>query len=272
MAATSTIPPAWFPVPFSGSPRPLREVYDNFASDPHFRHWASKAKPEKAVAVQLLEERRPGVLERLRQRGVTCSQVGIDVTAAGLEGADVLADEDLNATVGMLVFSNISRLPRILWQVDQPQRRRAPPSASRAALQQHASHPASADAILAALLADGVARVHDWGLDMRALRSQSRAAIEEGGYTIRPDAISTRAPLPALEALLHNRALARAISSYLGGRARYDGHVLQRLGYRGGRLSRRYGARQWHHDRPGRRLKLFVFVDDVTEASHPTQV
>jgi hypothetical protein len=44
---------------------------------------------------------------------------------------------------------------------------------------------------------------------------------------------------------------------------RYDGHAVLRLSSGISRNS--YLSSQWHHDRCGRRLKLFIFLHDVDE-------
>ena len=77
--------------------------------------------------------------------------------------------------------------------------------------------------------------------------------------------------LPALKPLLNNKTLNRDIRAYLGGgKVRYDGHQAQRIHHD---LSlREYSAIEWHHDHCGRRLKLFIFIENVDEDSHPTQI
>ena len=145
----------------------------------------------------------------------------------------------------------------------------------------------------------GVLYVHDWGLDTIALARQAAAILanaslraragpssasasrvalrNERGHPkasleLRGEPLSGRGPpLPAVESILHNESLARVITAYLGaGAARYDNgyHLIRYPPV----FAREFPAGQWHHDRCGRRLKLFVFVEDVHEGNHPTQV
>ena len=78
------------------------------------------------------------------------------------------------------------------------------------------------------------------------------------------------APLPALEPLLRNKQVAKVISTYLGGGARFDGHVVLELS--NGTSIKDYLSGYWHHDRCGRRLKLFIFLHDVKRDGRPTVV
>ena len=78
------------------------------------------------------------------------------------------------------------------------------------------------------------------------------------------------APLPALEPLLRNKQVAKVISTYLGGGARFDGHVVLELS--NGTSIKDYLSGYWHHDRCGRRLKLFIFLHDVKRDGRPTIV
>ena len=76
--------------------------------------------------------------------------------------------------------------------------------------------------------------------------------------------------LPAVDALLHNSSVAELLHDYIGGPVRYDGHVTLRLS--DGISPDNYVSGTWHHDRCGRRLKLFIFLHDVTRDTRPTQV
>ena len=64
--------------------------------------------------------------------------------------------------------------------------------------------------------------------------------------------------------------LARVLRGYLGGPVRYDGHVLLKLTER--TAADNYVSGLWHHDRCGRRVKLFIFLHDVDLGTRPTLV
>ena len=82
---------------------------------------------------------------------------------------------------------------------------------------------------------------------------------------------TSHATLPALEPLLRNKTIAKLISDYFGGPARYDGHTILQL--LPSATAKTYASYQWHHDRCGRRLKLWVYVHDIPDLSyHPTLV
>lgn len=113
--------------------------------------------------------------------------------------------------------------------------------------------------------ADGFALVPDWrhfGLDLSALTQQVQAALA-GQASSRGVLLHRKAKLPALSPLLGNESLARVLRAYLRGPVRYDGHAVLRLSSGISRNS--YLSSQWHHDRCGRRLKLFIFLHDVDE-------
>jgi len=80
----------------------------------------------------------------------------------------------------------------------------------------------------------------------------------------------SEAPLPSLQPLLGNEQLAHVLHSYLGGKVRYDGHMTQRINAT--LVSLHYSAVVWHHDLCGRRLKLFIFLSDVSAEHHPMQI
>lgn len=115
----------------------------------------------------------------------------------------------------------------------------------------------------------GFALVRDWNLDVAALRMQAEEALRHA----KPSGPVQRIVMPhldALQPLLANASLGRLLRDYLGGPVRYDGHVLLRLTRRVTRAN--YNSANWHHDRCGRRLKVFVFLHDVDAACHCTVV
>eukprot|EP00966_Prymnesium_polylepis_P134174 3101393-Prymnesium_polylepis.2 len=82
--------------------------------------------------------------------------------------------------------------------------------------------------------------------------------------------VSSHTELPALEPLLSNTRLASVIHGYLGGSARYDGHVTFRISE--GLGTDEYASGHWHHDRCGRRIRLAILLHDVSDDGLPTVV
>ena len=118
--------------------------------------------------------------------------------------------------------------------------------------------------------------VADWGIDIDALEAQATAALararsKAAAHAIDGRFVKTSERLPALAPLLHAEPLARLITTYLGGPSRYDAGDNLLYYPPTFRALRRgeFPASEWHHDRCGRRLKLFVFLRDVTAGAHP---
>ena len=138
--------------------------------------------------------------------------------------------------------------------------------------------------MLASLHANGYASVRDWGIDVVALRQQAEAAFEKllrelklkQGLDLKKTGypkLNFNPPLsslPALEPLLRNSSTARVVNDYLGGAARFDGASLLRL--TDNTTTENNANALWHHDRCGRRLKAFIFLNDVEIDGRPTVV
>ncbi|KAH8098285.1 hypothetical protein JL720_1220 [Aureococcus anophagefferens] len=108
--------------------------------------------------------------------------------------------------------------------------------------------PPPADPLGAALARDGVAVVDDWGFGDVALGLRGEKAC--AGRRRRFSPTFSRAALRA------------AVESHLGADAALDGYKVTRLTTRG-EDEGAYIAGLWHHDRVGRRLKLFVYLHGV---------
>lgn len=131
-----------------------------------------------------------------------------------------------------------------------------------------------------ALQRDGIVVIDDFGADIDALAHLAEAALTgdslyrknetsiAGGGSI----ITSRRPIPQLDDLLiHNQTLASVINAYLGPSILH-GYKVTRL-TKGLTTTDQYNAGMYHHDRVGRRLKLFLFLHDVDcEMGHPTKV
>ena len=130
------------------------------------------------------------------------------------------------------------------------------------------------------LIRDGVAAVRDFGFPpaiLDELEAASRAPFEvsnhpnvsvSSGGTV----ATARVPLLMLEDwLLKNATLIRALKSYLGDSVVFDGYKATYL--RGLETTDDYIASLWHHDRVGRRIKMFIFLHDVDcDKGHPTKI
>ena len=226
-------------------------------SDARFcaHHGCSNAS---SAAVQLFQ--------RLRLEGLAWSEIGVDFSHlqhvrhpnnAGL----VLADADVLQAVSVLDEAKEpldARWSRVLWESDQPWRR---PKCSLTSNVQ--------PRMLRHLLRDGFVQVHDWGLDTQLLAKQAEESLRRFGKWGREKAyLTSRAAVPAIDALVNNETLAMVVRGYLGGPARFDGYATFSLMPNATVDS--YISGHWHHDRCGRRLRLFVFTHDVDAAEMPT--
>jgi len=131
-------------------------------------------------------------------------------------------------------------------------------------------------ALFLSLSRDGFAKVARWeGLDIGAVARVANGALDEQeAYRKRKSGTGRAPPVmlaqPAqLETLLAplfaSRSLRVAVDAYLGTDA--DSHACS-YGYtalrlRNGTSPANYVSSLWHHDRVGRRLKLFVFLHNV---------
>ena len=127
---------------------------------------------------------------------------------------------------------------------------------------------------------DGILLIEDFGADIDAIVQQAEAALMgdalyrknetsiSGGGSI----LTSRKPIPPLEQLLvHNATLATVIEAYLGP-SLLHGYKVTRLTHSLTKTDQ-YNAGMYHHDRVGRRLKLFMFLHDVDcNVGHPTKV
>ena len=165
----------------------------------------------------------------------------------------------------------------LMWSRDQPARRR-----HRARDLKGGSLNTPSGEVLVSLHDNGFALVGNWssfGLNLDQLESEAGAALRRAEFSFKHSkqkststvaTTSSFEPLPALRPLLDNAELARAIKGYLGGPVRYDGHKLMLL--TNNATEENYLSSTWHHDRCGRRLKLFIFLQDVYAGGRPTLV
>jgi len=141
-----------------------------------------------------------------------------------------------------------------------------------------------------ALARDGILKVEDWGLPEDLLVKLSSIAtklLTSGTSTYFPDlqahvsstsggTVSTaRLPLPSLETwLIHDSTIPDLVAGYLGSSPVLSGYKLTRLSTTlEEEAEENYIAGLWHHDKTGRRLKMFVYLHDIDcEEGHPTEV
>ena len=77
------------------------------------------------------------------------------------------------------------------------------------------------------------------------------------------DVVTARMELPTLEGLLSNQSVVRVLQAYLGGAVTLDGYKVTRLATKAEADVAAYVAARWHHDRAGRRIKMFLFLHDI---------
>lgn len=210
------------------------------------------------------------LFRRLRAAGANIGVYGLDYRRLQQLSApnDVLETSDVDRSRALLVTSFARKVTapsgpdKIIWQCDHPLQQSA-----CASFDSSSSHQ-ELGAVHEHLHADGFARVDNWGFDMDTLEAQCRAALSrskaEGGQDM---------PIPELQSILGNSSIAGLITGYLGASVRYDGHVIKNTPSVWTRAKMRtFPAGKWHHDRCGRRLKMFIYLSNVTSRSHPTTI
>merc|ERR1712087_477105 len=98
---------------------------------------------------------------------------------------------------------------------------------------------------------------NNYGIDMDQLQAEADAAWE--GHRTQTRAVK----LNSIEALLQNKAILELASFYMGASVTLKGYKLFRIGRE--LTSSKYFSGLWHHDSCSRRLKLFIFLQDVGE-------
>eukprot|EP00754_Rhynchopus_humris_P047024 Rhum_TRINITY_DN6543_c0_g1::Rhum_TRINITY_DN6543_c0_g1_i1::g.20320::m.20320 len=236
------------------------------------------AAPE-AVRRRIAEWRASGVL-RVGPLGVALDRERLAAVGALFKG-DV--DVDANHTLAMRmdgyadvvrdVFLSQNAHSPLHWAMDEPW---------RAYTAAEAAKLSGGNAAAAALRKDGIAVVHDWGLTPQELRDIREVADKEMKAAVPDKAVSSvvsggaivtsRLALPAIDRLLRNETVIDIARSYLGDDVVVSGYKLTKL-TSALKSEDQYIASRWHHDRVGRRLKMFIFLHPIDcEEGHPTQV
>ena len=203
------------------------------------------------------------------QPGATWPRPGLDAEAhSALQSALQLLVFADGRPFGKLMSGNVEWAQR-LWQADAPVLLRSSANAPARPLPGGKRQGDAGERLLSSLLDDGFVQIHDLGLDTAALARQAWAALAKHGVRSgHGDLVTASTRLPALEPLLHNQTLARAIRGYLGGSARFDSYATFQLTPNA--TTETYPSGFWHHDRCGRRLRMFVYVHDVPVDGRPT--
>ena len=225
-------------------------------------------------STMLQEHARPilaGALDRLVARGLRMSELGIDFSRLW-NASDPVDDRDALLVHRVFMLTSVPpalwAVPVANWRVDQSAHKRA----AQLCRSSDSSSLRRMPGVLESLVANGHAKVQDWHLDIGSLETQATAVLLAHGQATNVSSVPASAEqLPALLPLLHNETVAATVSAYLGGRVRYDGATVLRLG-NGLQSAQEYVSADWHHDRCGRRLKLFIFLHDVDDSTRPTLV
>eukprot|EP00403_Amphidinium_massartii_P025698 CAMPEP_0178391554 /NCGR_PEP_ID=MMETSP0689_2-20121128/11225_1 /TAXON_ID=160604 /ORGANISM="Amphidinium massartii, Strain CS-259" /LENGTH=462 /DNA_ID=CAMNT_0020012105 /DNA_START=68 /DNA_END=1456 /DNA_ORIENTATION=+ len=118
-------------------------------------------------------------------------------------------------------------------------------------------------------LRDGFTLFPDLGFNVEALRAEVEAHLE---YSLPGDAASgaVARKLETLAPLLQDDSFQQLASFYLGSSVVMSGYKIHHLGQQVS--ADQYISGHWHNDGCGSRLKLFVYLDDVRENGHPTEI
>ena len=250
------------------------------------------------------------LMHRLWARGMRATELGLDFTRVVRTRDPLNPDADVASALRLLLLApnptQFWAATTLMWAVDQPARASGKGSASTAPTSADGNGVTASPSVLSsmtAIMANAIAgpaasagaaarrsglgtealrslrrhgclSVPTWGLDLSSLRTEAEKALETRGHKFSSGAFHrAEVPsLPSIEPLLKDAAVARIVQSYLGGGAvRYDGLTILRLASRP-LMATEYISGLWHHDRCGRRLKLFIFLNDVDESSRPTEV
>jgi hypothetical protein len=154
-----------------------------------------------------------------------------------------------------------------------------------------ATLPGEEQMLLERLEADGFlafspSQLAGFGLDLAGLQAEAGVLVAPSAaghrrrylsVTNEGAVISARSEIPSLAPLFRPAVsgmggLAAVVQGYLGQRTVLDGYKVTKLGA-GLESADQYISAQWHHDRAGRRLKMFVYLHDVDCINgRPTQV
>ena len=124
---------------------------------------------------------------------------------------------------------------------------------------------------------EGIIKINNFGLSEKNLNSIKNIfykELEKNDKTkiskiSNNSVITVKTYIPELSSIFSNKTLMKMVKNYLGD-FEISGYKITKLMTKN---TNQYIASEWHHDRVGRRLKMFIFLDNVDcEWGHPTLV
>jgi len=214
-------------------------------------------KPAMEAHLKSAQEQRSAVSsgERVAAHGSTnCSAIGLEISPE---------EQDL----AMLRRAYFSPLARLLFDLDADVIGLRGRKSGGFDVSESLS-PAAA-AVFTDLEESGAAELGDMGLS-EELQQEALASLGDKAFDDRLAAVRT--PLPLLERWLQENSTVRSfVAAYFGGHAMLHGYKVVHLP--SSVTTEAFIAAHWHHDRAGRRLKMFILLNDVDPTEgHPTQV
>eukprot|EP00928_Gymnodinium_smaydae_P006239 TRINITY_DN12186_c0_g1_i2.p1 TRINITY_DN12186_c0_g1~~TRINITY_DN12186_c0_g1_i2.p1 ORF type:complete len:401 (-),score=51.00 TRINITY_DN12186_c0_g1_i2:13-1215(-) len=201
-----------------------------------------------------------GAYGRLILDGLLVNVLGMDFTEVQARrygfpstfGRELLEDPDVK---WMRSTYYMTRVDRFRWTTDMPLWYR------RTSLEDQFTR--KEQAMISKLRRDGFVQIRRWaGLDLEELRREYKELRSLGARGLKLELRSVRQ-------LARKGSLPwRLAWGYFGARARYMGYELIHVSVEDGRYQNAY----WHHDGCGQRLKMFVYLYDVDNYSHPTTI
>lgn len=125
---------------------------------------------------------------------------------------------------------------------------------------------------------DGIIKINNFGLTEKNLNSIKKIFYTElekndnkkVSKISNNSVITVKTYIPELSKIFSNKLLMNLVKNYLGENFIINGYKITKLMTKN---TNEYIASEWHHDRVGRRLKMFIFLDDVDcDLGHPTLV
>ena len=246
---------------YSDIPNPFEDMHSAFVYDISADANVVMQNVYKEICTN--ETAREVLYELFKNKQLTANAVGINLNRSLLEGSDRWARQSTMDITKLFVETNEHH--DLHWDIDESQRHSEPPQ----------------DTLSKDLRDNGIAMVEDYGIPdtdidkiMNLANELMSPPIDENlTSSVSGGAIMTsRVQLPAIEKLLQNSSIIDAVSSYLGDDVTLNGYKITRLS-NNLQEGNQYIAGKWHHDRVGRRIKMFIFLHDIDcEEGRPTLV
>lgn len=234
------------------------------------------------------------------QKGLVVNSFGIDASILLGDGAvphwapgipirslETVTDEQQGAVDAMMqklrhIYLGGDGLDSLHWQIDR--RGRARSAAELAVGGAQNSMNRRLHQLLDTLYHEGFVPLTaaDLNLDLTRLQDEAKGLLAANGnrsmvsVTNLGAVRSARGRISSLEPMLRSDLISGIVRGYLGNSTMLHGYKVNELNRpiaKKGDGAGSYISSLWHHDRAGRRLKLFVFLHDVDcEFGRPTQV